>query len=58
MIEAAFIAAVFLMGIAIIAALYDAPPDEPEEADDPTETIEDRARKAESLHQLRPRSDL
>ena len=47
MIEAAFVAAVFLMGIAIIAALYDAPPDEPEEADEPTETIEQRARKSQ-----------
>jgi hypothetical protein len=47
MIEAAFIAAIFLMGIAIIAALYDAPPDEIEEADEPAETIEDRARKSQ-----------
>jgi hypothetical protein len=47
MIEAAFIISIFLMGIAIIAALYDAPPDEPEEADEPPETVEQRARKAQ-----------
>jgi hypothetical protein len=47
MIEAAFIAAIFLMGIVLIAALYDAPPDEIEEADEPPETIEQRARKAQ-----------